>query len=199
MPRCTQPNTRHSRPIPVSLTRDFIPVWADTKQQWLFSACYNMTLVVCVSQSNTELSVDFESGRITKLLNPPPPPPPLDLEKDADSQTANIGPAERSGVTRMGCCSLTGYSWLSSVKGHTRADHCNLTKNTMYIWGLMHKRLHFYGSHGRASMSISSMSASKEQKGRCWWREKTGKSGQQEKLSFIYSVRYTVQHIPTER
>lgn len=70
------------------------------------------TVAVCVSRANTELSVDSGSGRITTLLNSPTtqPPPPLDLEKDADSQTANIGHAERSGVTRMGCCSLTGYS-----------------------------------------------------------------------------------------
>lgn len=69
------------------------------------------TVAVCVSRANTELSVDSGSGRITTLLNSPTTqPPPLDLEKDADSQTANIGHAERSGVTRMGCCSLTGYS-----------------------------------------------------------------------------------------
>lgn len=71
------------------------------------------TVAVCVSRANTELSVDSGSGRITTLLNSPTtqlPPPPVDLEKDADSQTANIGHAERSGVTRMGYCSLTGYS-----------------------------------------------------------------------------------------
>lgn len=82
----------------------------NTKYQSLFLACYNTTSKLRVSHRPQQCSVHIlkvEDCNTASFFHHTAPL--VDLENDADSQTANTGPAERPEVTRMGCCSL---NWL---------------------------------------------------------------------------------------